>query len=91
VTGDLNAPKTRLRANLPPKALEHARAFLSALFMGLRTAQIHDTSNSAFTKAVDTVHRAAEALYASTGGFQVQFVDESCFLNGVRLLRNVCA
>jgi hypothetical protein len=84
VTTDLEK-KRAPRANLSPKALEHARAFLSALFMGLRTAQIHDTTNTAFQKAVDSVHRAAEALFASTNGFQVQFVEESCFLNGVRL------
>ena len=75
----------KVRQNLSPKAVEHARGFLSALFMALRTAQIHDPSNAAFGNAIDAVHRSAEQLYASTGGFQIQFVEESAFLNGVRL------
>lgn len=79
------AKEAPARTTLSPKALEHARGFLSALFMGLRTAQIHDPGNTAFNKAVDLVHRSADGLYAATGGFQIQFVDESAFLNGVRL------
>lgn len=73
------------RRALSPKAVELGRGFLSALFMGLRTAQIHDTGNKAFERAVHNVRNAAEALYAATGGFSVNFVDESAFLNGVRL------
>lgn len=82
--------KTALRprptgAALSRKSLDLARNFLSALFMGVRTAQIHDPSNRAFENGVQMVHRAAEALYASTGGFSVQFVEDSAFLNGTRL------
>lgn len=73
------------RRALSPKAVELGRGFLSALFMGLRTAQIHDHGNKAFERAVHNVRNAAEALYAATGGFSVNFVDESAFLNGVRL------
>lgn len=67
------------------KAVEHAKAFLSGLFMGLRTAQIHDHQNKAFEKAVHTVLEAANRLYSASGGFQIQFVDQSVFLNGARM------
>ena len=70
---------------LSPKAVELAHDLLSALFMGLRTAQIHDVSNAAFEAAVQRVHEAAVALHAATGGFDVQFVEDSLFVNGVRL------
>jgi hypothetical protein len=68
-----------------PKTLELGRGFLSALFMGLRTAQIHDPQNQAFERAVNGVRLSADQLYAATGGFSISFVDESAFLNGVRL------
>lgn len=71
--------------NLSPKTLDLGRGFLSALFMAVRTAQIHDASNRAFERAVQGVRVAAEALFAATGGFSVSFVEESAFLNGVRL------
>lgn len=73
------------RAKLSKKAVDHARNFLSALFMGLRTAQIHDPANRAFENAVQVLANAARDLYSTTGGFQIQFVEESVFLNGVRL------
>jgi hypothetical protein len=73
------------RGAISPKTLELGRGFLSALFMGLRTAQIHDPSNRAFERAVQGVRVAADALYAATGGFTINFVDESAFLNGIRL------
>ena len=73
------------RAALTPKAQELGRGFLSALFMGVRTAQIHDSGNKAFERAVDTVRDAAEQLYAAAGSFTVQFVEESVFLNGTRI------
>lgn len=74
-----------LRQDLSEKSLDQGRNFLSALFMAVRTAQIHDPSNRAFTNAVDMVHRAAETLFASSGGFSVQFVEDAAFLNGIRL------
>lgn len=74
-----------LRQDLSDKSLDHGRNFLSALFMAVRTAQIHSPSNKAFVNAVDMVHRSAEALFASSGGFSVQFVEDVAFLNGVRL------
>jgi len=83
MTGDISTRGAN-RA-LSPKAIELGRGFLSALFMGLRTAQIHDSSNKAFERAVQNVRTAAEGLYSATGGFSVSFVDESAFLNGVRL------
>ena len=52
------------RAALTPKAQELGRGFLSALFMGVRTAQIHDSGNKAFERAVDTVRDAAEQTQA---------------------------
>lgn len=67
------------------KAIEHAKAFLSGLFMGLRTARIHDQRNQAFERSVQTVHEAASKLFAASGGFQIQFVEQSVFLNGARL------
>lgn len=73
------------RGSMSPKAMELGRSFLSALFMGLRTAQIHDPANKAFERAVAAVRASADALYAATGGFSINFVDESAFLNGIRL------
>ena len=71
--------------SVSPKAIEHGRNFLAALFMAARTAQIHDPSNQAFEQAMHAVSKAAQALFQVTGGFSVRFVDDSVFLNGVRL------
>jgi HD-GYP domain-containing protein (c-di-GMP phosphodiesterase class II) len=76
---------TRGSGVVSAKTLELGRGFMSALFMGLRTAQIHDPQNQAFERAVNGVRVAADQLYAATGGFSISFVDESAFLNGVRL------
>lgn len=81
----MNTEEKGERAKLSKKAVDHARNFLSALFMGLRTAQIHDPANRAFDNAVQVLGGAARELYSTTGGFQIQFVEESVFLNGVRL------
>lgn len=67
------------------KAMELARNFLSALFMGVRTAQLHDPSNKAFENAVRSVRDTAQALVTATGGFSIQFVEDSAFLNGARI------
>lgn len=74
-----------VRQDLSEKSLDQGRNFLSALFMAVRTAQIHDPGNKAFIHAVDMVHRSAETLFASSGGFSVQFVEDVAFLNGIRL------
>lgn len=68
-----------------PKAHELARGFLAVLFMGIRTAQIHDVGNRAFERAVELVREAAEQLHHATGGFTVVFTDGAVFLNGARL------
>ncbi|MBI4814689.1 MAG: protein kinase [Deltaproteobacteria bacterium] len=73
------------RGTQSPKIVEQARNFLSSLFMGLRTAHIHDPSNKAFEAAIRNVRDAGDALYASTGGFSIQFVEDSAFLNGQRI------
>ena len=73
------------RGGLSAKEHEAGRAFLSALFMAVRTAQLHDPSNKAFGTAMETLQHAANALYAATRGFSIQFVEESAFLNGTRL------
>lgn len=67
------------------KVAEQARTFLLGLFMSLRTAQIHDTSNKAFEKALLSVHQTADDLFKATGAFRVQFVDEAVFINGARI------
>ncbi len=67
------------------KVAESARSFLLGLFMSLRTSQIHDTSNKAFEKALVAVHETATTLFKATGGFRIQFVDESVFVNGARI------
>lgn len=74
-----------MKQELSPKALEHARTFLSSLFMGLRTAQIHDPTNAAFKNAQDNVLSSARDLYSSTNGFSVKFVEGSVFVNGTRM------
>ncbi|MEO1234669.1 MAG: hypothetical protein AAFZ18_37840 [Myxococcota bacterium] len=78
-------PADGLTRDLSERSLEQGRNFLSAMFMAVRTAQIHDPGNKAFIHAVDMVHRATDGLFASTGGFSVQFVEDVAFLNGVRL------
>jgi hypothetical protein len=53
--------------------------------MGVRTAQFHDPTNRAFERAVQSLREAADALYAATNGFQLSYVEDAVFLNGVRL------
>jgi hypothetical protein len=76
---------TQETQKLSERTLEQAKAFLASLFMGLRTAQIHDVGNKAFDNAVHKVHDAAVSLCAATGGFSIQLVGETAFLNGARL------
>jgi hypothetical protein len=64
------------------KVVELGRTFLSALFMAVRTAQIHDSGNRAFEGALAGLREATDALYTATGGFTVQLVEGSAFLNG---------
>lgn len=70
---------------LTDKAVQLAHDFLSALFMGVRTAQIHDAANAAFENVVHRVHQSATDLFASVGTFEIKVVEESFFLNGVPL------
>ncbi|MEO1334226.1 MAG: hypothetical protein AAFV29_01225, partial [Myxococcota bacterium] len=72
-------------ARLPDRTANFAREFLSALFMSLRTAQIHDPGNRAYQTALTRLQQSAEALYAASGGFEVRVVDEFFFINGARL------
>jgi len=64
---------------------EQAKSFLSALFMGVRTARIHSSSNRAFENAVRTLYDATRALYAATSGFRIVFVGDTTLLNDQRL------
>lgn len=73
------------RGPLSRKVVDLAKNLLSSLFMAIRTAKIHDPSNAAFETAVQTVFRASEALFSATGGFSIQFVEDTIFLNGSRL------
>lgn len=73
------------RKRVSARSIEGARAFLSALFMGARTAQIHDPSNAAFGKAVDNVFETAIALHGVTNGFSIKFVEDAVYLDGARL------
>jgi hypothetical protein len=84
-TSGRGGPRSGARERLSPKAAEYAHELLSALFMAVRTARIHDPSNAAFEAAVQRVHQCAVHLHAATAGFDVQFVGESVFLNGVPL------
>ena len=81
------APITHGRdpARLSEKAIQLAHDFLSALFMGVRTAQIHDATNAAYSHALDRVHESAAALYSAVGAFDVKVVEQSVFINGVAL------
>jgi HD-GYP domain-containing protein (c-di-GMP phosphodiesterase class II) len=83
--GPRSVPPSKNKPVISTKSMELARNFLSALFMGVRTSQLHDPSNKAFENAVRQVRDAAQALIAATGGFQIQFVEESAFLNGARI------
>lgn len=73
------------RPQLSRKAVDLAKNLLSSLFMAIRTAKIHDPSNSAFENAVQSVFRSAQALFQATGGFSLQLVEDTVFLNGSRL------
>lgn len=73
------------RTGLSPKLQELGRNFIAALFMGVRTAQIHEPQNKAFERAVHALRGASEQLFAATSGFVVSFVGDSAFLNGARL------
>src|SRR5688572_33495080 len=73
------------RSSVSQKSLEQGRNMLSALFMGIRTARLHQPGNQAFSRAVEAVHRAASELHMSTGGFSIKFVEDSVFLNRARL------
>ena len=72
-------------SQLPDRTANFAREFLSALFMSLRTAQIHDPTNQAYQMALSRLHQSAEALYAATGGFVIRILDDAFFVNGARL------
>lgn len=76
-------PPSSTRINATTR--EQARGFLSSLFLGLRTAQIHEPSNRAFENATTLVFQSASALFTSTGGFSLQLVEDAAFLNGQRL------
>lgn len=69
------------RGTLTANAVERAHDFVSALFMAVRTAQIHDSSNTAFRSAIERTVRAAENLYGTTGGFEVHTAHGSIFVN----------
>jgi hypothetical protein len=76
----VNAPE-----HVSAKAIESAKAFLSGVYMGLRTLEIHDPTNRAVENAVRATFEAASALFGTTGGFKIQFVDKSVFVNGKRV------
>ncbi len=67
------------------KVVEHAKGFLSSVFMVLRTLQIHDAANRAVENAIRGAYESANALYSATGGFKIQFVDSMVFVNGTRV------
>lgn len=84
--GPTTSPSTeRAVARLSDKAVSLAHDFLSALFMGVRTAQIHDATNAAFVNVANRVHESAAALFAAVGPFELKVVEESFFVNNVRL------
>lgn len=72
-------------SGLSRKAVDLSKNLLSALFMAVRTAKIHDPSNAAFENAVQSVFRSAQALFQATGGFSLRFVEDTVFVNGSRL------
>jgi hypothetical protein len=80
-TGDLDARARRASE----RTAEQAKSFLSALFMGIRTARIHSTSNRAFENAVRSLFDATRALYSATGGFRIVFVGDTTLLGDQRL------
>lgn len=67
------------------RVAEQAKSFMSALFMGVRTARIHSRTNRAFENAVRTLYDATHALYSATGGFRIVFVGDTTLLNDQRL------
>jgi hypothetical protein len=70
---------------LPERVAELTKSFLSALFMGLRTARIHDQGNRAFENAVRTLYDATQGLYAATDGFRIVFIGDTTLVNDERL------
>lgn len=88
MTGDLHRTDDLVesRARRASERLaEQAKSFLSALFMGVRTARIHSRSNRAFENAVRTLYDASRALYSATGGYRIVFVGDTTLLNDQRL------
>jgi hypothetical protein len=86
MSSDLTVPAAATdKSSLSPKALELGKSFLTALFMAIRTGQIHDVSNRAFEHGLNQLNEAALGLYAATGGFTIRFVESSVILNSVRL------
>ncbi|MBX2811344.1 MAG: hypothetical protein KTR25_06030 [Myxococcales bacterium] len=67
------------------QAVEQALNFLAALFMAIRTGQIHRPNNRAFKNSTNILYRSADTLFKITGSFSIQFVDDAAFFNGHRL------
>lgn len=83
-TGDLH-PMESGAGQMSQRISELAKNFLSALFMGLRTAKIHSENNKAYDSAVRTLYDASRALHAATGGFRIVFVGDTILVNDRRL------
>lgn len=84
MTGRADDREARAR-RASERLAEQAKSFLSALFMGTRTARIHSTSNRAYENAVRTLFDATRALYSATNGFRIVFVGDTTLLNDQRL------
>jgi hypothetical protein len=66
------------------KEVEAGKRFLSALLIGVRTAA-HAETHKNLVAAIQSVHEAADALFQATGGFSIQFDEESAFINGTKV------
>lgn len=80
MTGDVRRPTV-----LSPKVLEDGRTFVTTLLAGVRRARATPSDERALGLAIDSILRAAEALFTSTGGFSLQFLPDTVSLNGVAL------
>lgn len=78
-------PPQRTASRLSERTVNQAKAFLSAMFMGLRTAKIHSRMNQAYENAVRSLYEASRELYAATQGFRLVFVGDNVLLNEHRL------
>lgn len=81
----MSSEKPRSFPELSESEQASAREFMTSFFQALRTARMHDPRNDAYITALDRLLHHAETLFQQTQGFQVQFVENTLFVNHTQL------